>query len=114
MRIRALTALRGVMKPTAATLDLLRLLMRITPSSSSSLSSSDHTALRKSASLMFGVLAENVNASDVAAARSMRRDLLERLMFAKSDDERHVLVRRHASRCLYIYIYSSSNARVFA
>jgi len=33
-----------------------------------------------------------VNATDVAAARAMRRDLLERLVFAKTEDERHVLV----------------------
>jgi hypothetical protein len=94
-RGRAVVALRGLMRPNAAVLATLRALMRTSsaamqPGHDGMAPDTESDALRKHATLVFGILAENVNASDVAAAREMRIELLQRVVTSRTPDEAHV------------------------
>jgi hypothetical protein len=94
-RGRAIVALRGLMRPSAETLATLRSLMRLPASvmrgdADGLTPDTEADALRKHATLIFGILAENVNNSDVELARQMRSELLERAVFARTPDELNV------------------------
>lgn len=99
VRTRALTSLRGCMRPDEETLAVLRKLMQTptdvdTTVDESERSSTDSEVLQKTAALVYGILAENVNATNVEAATAMRRDLLERFMFAKGVEQKRILVAK--------------------